>query len=273
MESLREILSFVSCSNAPWFHFISTAYAAGTDAEECPEKPVKSATFTNVYEESKAQAEKIITEWCLVHRIPHTILRPSIVYGDSVTGRSLKFNALYVPVRSAKIIRDLYLDDIMKNNGIKAAECGVYHDEPGRLHLPMKIFIPVKGTINLIPVNYFTSTVLTIIEKPIDRTIYQITCNNPKNLEELTLFTQRLLNITGLEVVIGTPGPDEPRNPHEEFFDHLINPYLPYIADRRYFLRENTDRATSNSHPPDFTYEIFKRCMAFASSVDWGKNL
>ena len=127
--------------------------------------------------------------------------------------------------------------------------------------------------INLIPVDYFTTTVLTITEKPLDRAIYHITSNNPENLEELTLFTQQLLNITGLEVVIGTPGPDEPRNPHEEFFDHLISPYLPYIADKRYFLRDNTDRATCNSYPPDFTYEIFQRCMDFAASADWGKNL
>ena len=273
VESLDEILKFASGSKAAWFHFISTAFAAGIDSAECPEKPVNSATFTNVYEESKATAEKIIAESCAGHEVPYTLIRPSIVYGDSVTGRSLKFNALYVPVRSAQAIRDIYLEDIRKNNGKKASECMVHLDEAGNLYLPMKIYIPDKGKINLIPVDYFAKTVFSIIEKPVHGSIYHITSNYPENMERLTTYTQKLLNITGIKVVIGRPGPDEARNPPEELFDHLIRPYLPYISDKRSFTRENTDRATSGDHPPDLNYEIFQRCMEFAIRADWGKKL
>ncbi len=60
-----------------------------------------------------------------------SIIRPSIVYGDSQSGRSLKFNALYFPIRSAQSIRDIYLNDIHNNGGIKAAKNGIYIDKDG----------------------------------------------------------------------------------------------------------------------------------------------
>ena len=100
VESLTEILNFALKSKARCFHFISSAYAAGIDHLECTEAPVTSADFTNVYEESKAKAEKMVSGRCREGGLRYTIIRPSIVYGDSVSGRSLKFNALYYPVRS-----------------------------------------------------------------------------------------------------------------------------------------------------------------------------
>ena len=273
VQSLSEILNFACKSNTPYFHFISTAFAAGTDLVDCTESPVISDHFTNVYEESKAQAEKIISGKCNREGIPYTIMRPSIIYGDSVTGRSIKFNALYVPVRSLQAIRDIYLADIKKNNGLKAAECGIYMNEEGILHLPLKIFIPCEGSINLIPVDYFTAIVLKILKKPESGTIYHITGKNPENLERLAVYTQKFLDIKGIDVIIGHPGPEETRNPAEELFDHFIKPYIPYISDRRIFIRNNTDKATPGVLPPDLSYEIFQRCMDFAVSVDWGKNL
>jgi nucleoside-diphosphate-sugar epimerase len=273
--SLTEIVNFACKSNTRFFHFISSAYASGIDRVECTEVPVTSAAFTNVYEESKAKAEKIVSGRCREAELPYTIIRPSIIYGDSVTGRALKFNALYHPVRSLQLIRDIYLEDIENNNGIKAAECGIYINHDGVLHLPIRIFIPKEGKINLVPVDYFTETILSIVEKPVSETIYHITGNNSASMVRLASYTERFLNITGIQVVIGTDTSDlgESRNPPEEFFDHFIKAYRPYISGTRMFRRENTDRVTGGALPPDLSYEIFRRCMSFAVSVDWGKKL
>jgi nucleoside-diphosphate-sugar epimerase len=273
VESLTEILNFALKSRSQWFHFISSAYAAGCDIIECREVLRNSSHFTNVYEESKARAESKVSEICKKGVVPYTIIRPSIVYGDSVTGRSLKFNALYFPVKCVQYIRDIYIDDIKINNGVKSAECGIYINNKGFLHLPIRIFIPNRGNINLIPVNYFLKTVLSIIENPVPETVYHITSNNPLNMAKLTSYTERYLKITGIEILIGPPGSNEVRNPPEELLDHFIKPYLPYISDKRIFIRENTDMAVCGSLPPDLTYEIFQRCMDFAVSADWGEKL
>ena len=273
VESLTEILNFTLKSRTPCFHFISTAYAAGTDNIECPEAPVNSDHFTNFYEESKACAENIVSKQCREGEVPYTIIRPSIVYGNSITGRSLKFNALYYPVRFLKHIRDIYLNDIKNNNGTKSTESGIYINDKGVLHLPIRIFIPNEGKINLIPVDYFTETILSIIEKPATETFYHITSNKPESMVRLASYTEHFLNITGIEIVIGTSDTDEMRNPPEELFDHFIKAYRPYLSDKRIFMRKNTDRVTCRNLPPDLNHEIFQRCMTFAVLADWGVKL
>jgi len=92
-------------------------------------------------------------------------------------------------------------------------------------------------------------------------------------MEEIALYTQRLLKMSGIEIIIGSPGDNEIRNPAEELFHYFIKVYLPYTSDRRIFTRENTYRATGGILPPDLSYEIFEKCIAFAESVDWGKKL
>ncbi len=273
VESLATILDFATASGARWFHFISSAYAAGIDRFACPEAPVHSLRFNNVYEESKALAEDRVAGKCREEKIPYTIIRPAIVYGDSSTGKSLRFNALYFPVRSLQHIRDIYLDEIKNRNGMKAAECGIFINDEGVLHLPIRIFIPHEGKINLVPVNYFTKTILAILEKPENETFYHITSNRPENMTRLASYAERFLEITGIEVVIGAAGADAMKNPPEELFDYFIKAYRPYISDKRDFFRENTDRATGGVLPPDFGYEIFQKCMAFAVAADWGKRL
>lgn len=273
VESLNEILNFACQSRARCFHLISSAYAAGVDNIECPEAPVHAAHFNNVYEESKAQAENFVSARCRSAGLPYTIIRPSIVYGDSLTGRSLRFNALYFPVRSMQQIRDIYLDEIKNHNGKKSAECGIVLNGEGVLRLPIRIFIPHEGKINLIPVNYFTKAILSILERPVNKAIYHVTSNHPESMARLASYAERFLKISGIEVVIGTAAADKMRNPPEELFDHFIKAYRPYISDQRIFKRENTDRATGGILPPAFSYEIFERCMAFAVSADWGKKL
>jgi len=73
--------------------------------------------------------------------------------------------------------------------------------------------------------------------------------------------------------VLDTPDAEKVRNPPEELLYHFIKPYLPYISDKRIFIRENTDRITCYDLPPDLDYEIFRKCMNYAVSADWGEKL
>lgn len=273
VENLNEILKLAEISRTTGFHYISTVYAAGLDHEEIDESPVTSRTFVNVYEESKAAAERTVAETCLSKSIPYSIIRPSIVYGDSVTGRSLKFNALYYPVMAISMIRDIYYNDIKNNNGDKASSEGITLHADGSMDLPIRIFLPCEGELNLIPVDYFADVVLSIISAIPDGTIYNVISDNPVSITLLTEYTSRLLNIRGLETFTGSSSAAELRNAPEEIFDHYIKQYRPYLSDRRFFTRDNTDRVTANRQAPPLTFESFERCMNYAISVDWGKSL
>jgi nucleoside-diphosphate-sugar epimerase len=272
IHSLNGIIDYARHSNAAWLHYISTAYVAGTTSSLCPEKLSSSEEFSNVYEETKALAEKVIAEQCELNAIPYTILRPSIVYGDSQTGRSNGFNALYSHVKSLYYIREIYINDIKKNKGLKSAESKVYLDEAGILHIPLNMFVPNDGIINLIPIDYFVAASLSVIEKPASGNIYHITDNNPKSLKELALYCESFLKIKGIRIICEDLPAGFRYSPAEALLAKFLEPYFPYLSDTRIFDRCNLDKVMENFYPPEFTYDIFKRCMEYAVSVNWGKE-
>jgi nucleoside-diphosphate-sugar epimerase len=273
INNLKGILEFSKNAHVNFFHYISTAYVAGTGMTYCKETLSTTKTFTNVYEESKAAAENIISGFCDKNDIPLSIIRPSIVYGDSQTGRSLKFNALYFPVRSAQSIRDIYLNDILNNGGLKAAKNGIFIDEEGYLFLPLKIYLPHEGDINIIPVDYFVKSTISIIENCSDNGIYHLTNPNRTTMKMVAKYYEQLMKVRGVEIIYGSMPNDLERNPAEELFDRFVEPYRPYLSDNREFDRTNAMLITDNHHPPEFTYDIFKTCMEYAVKVNWGASI
>ena len=273
INNLKGILEFSKNAHVNFFHYISTAYVAGTGVTYCKETLSSVKTFTNVYEESKAEAEKIISRFCEKNSICLSIIRPSIVYGDSQSGRSLKFNALYFPVRSAQAIRDIYLNDILNNGGLKAAKNGIFIDKEGYLFLPLKIYLPHEGNINIIPVDYFVNTTIKIIENCSSNGIYHLTNPFHTTMKIIAKYYEQLMKVTGVEIIYGPMPDDLLRNPAEELFDRFIEPYRPYLSDNRVFDRTNTLLATDNLNPPEFTYDIFKTCMEYAIKVNWGTSI
>jgi nucleoside-diphosphate-sugar epimerase len=271
INNLNGILEFSKNAHVNFFHYISTAYVAGTGVTCCKETLSTAKTFTNVYEESKAAAENIISNFCDKNDISLSVIRPSIVYGDSQTGRSLKFNALYFPVRSAQSIRDIYLNDIMNNGGLKAAKNGIFIDNDGYLFLPLKIYLPCEGDINIIPVDYFVKSTISIIENCSVNGIYHLTNPSLTTMKMVAKYYEQLMKVRGVEIIYGTMPDDLLRNPAEELFDRFVEPYRPYLSDNREFDRTNALLITDNHHPPVFTYDIFKTCMEYAVKVNWGE--
>ena len=71
-------------------HHISPAYVAGRNSrsvvkEDNIERPKE---FNNFYEETKFEGEQVVRRFQQTHRFPVTIYRPSIIVGDSRTGRA-----------------------------------------------------------------------------------------------------------------------------------------------------------------------------------------
>lgn len=84
--------------NSGWLHHVSTAYVAGdTDRIIAANESPTERTFRNSYERTKAEAEAVIRS--LQPGIPTTIYRPSIIVGDSHTGRTSAFNVMYLPTK------------------------------------------------------------------------------------------------------------------------------------------------------------------------------
>ena len=271
VNSLKGILKLAEDSRAPFFHYVSSAYAAGTGRSFCPESRAGSGGFANVYEETKAQAERDVMEACTRCSIPVTLIRPSIVYGDSRTGRSTRFNALYFHVKSLQFIRDIYLEDARTNAGRRSREHGVSLDNDGTLHLPLRIFLPRRGRLNLVPIDYFVSASLAILDRARAGFVYHVTNHHSSDLEDIAAYCESFLKIKGIEFHYG-PSNGAALSPPEALLDKFIEDYRPYLADTRRFDRAHTDQATGGLRVPELTYENFERCMKYAVNVNWGKG-
>jgi len=80
------------------FLHVSTAYVCGRYEGTFRERQLDAGqTFRNTYEETKADAEQIVT---LARELGPAIARPSIVVGESDSGWTPAFNVLYWPLRA-----------------------------------------------------------------------------------------------------------------------------------------------------------------------------
>jgi thioester reductase-like protein len=78
--------------------YVSTAYVCGDREGTISEEELECRQqFVNTYEQTKLESERFIRE--LMGELPLVVFRPSIVVGDSVTGRTTAFNVLYAPLK------------------------------------------------------------------------------------------------------------------------------------------------------------------------------
>jgi thioester reductase-like protein len=100
VDGTRRVLDFArSCTRLERFSYVSTAYVAGEPGRLFREDELAVGQhFRNPYERSKFEAELALRSEGA--DLPLQILRPSIVVGDSTTGRTSSFNVLYGPLRA-----------------------------------------------------------------------------------------------------------------------------------------------------------------------------
>lgn len=100
----KNIMDFSSrCSCLQKFHYISTAFIAGTFKGMFSECDLDVGQgFNNTYEQSKFEAELLVREY-YNSRFHIAIYRPSIVVGEYATGETNNFNMFYQPFRSLSL--------------------------------------------------------------------------------------------------------------------------------------------------------------------------
>jgi len=275
IDGLRNVLDLAVRSGCGFFHHISTAYAAGKRSGPCAEGWIEGGPFTNVYEETKARGEIMARDICRREAIRLNIYRPTIVYGDSRTGRTLRFNALYFPVKAAVYLRDIYLADIRERGGRKAAELGIRLTEEGSLVMPIRIEVAREGGLNLVPVDHCVRAFMAIFEDGLDGGIYHIANPKATRIEDIVGYGRRFFHLEGIETCGKEGFSGRAKNALEVLYDSTLEVYRPYMQDLRTF-------DTANAAPflerrglacPAFDYGAFSRCMTYAVDVDWGTKL
>ncbi len=231
-------------------HIVSTAYVCGLiTGGVVYERNHPAGRFVNDYEKSKWEAEQI---WAG----NATILRPGIVVGHSITGRSSSFTGWY------KIVKVLHLLDRSLVNTSDA----------GRFDLQISVPSDPLATANIVPVDYVAKASIEIIEDPNNHNkIFHLTHPNPPTLEwSLHLMCEKFrlggITFSGQESQIGVP-----RDELQWMVYKQTQSMLSYFANNPTFDRSNTDEAVPNLKVPGITESLVHRLIDYAVDKNWGK--
>lgn len=196
---------------------ISTAYVAGNQLETplledaLPPHPV----FSNFYEMSKYLAEVSVRK-DMAEGLPVTIFRPSIVVGDSISGRPSSFNVLYPFTR------------ILVNGALS------------------QVPVDVEGRMNLVPIDFVVNCIAAIsaVSESIGRT-YHLVSRIPQRIGMLLDLQKHFPELSHLfsRTRLVHPSEFDPCRLTEEEMGiyEAISAYLPYLSDHVDFDTANME--------------------------------
>lgn len=229
VDGAREVLELAE--NAPNLRRLvhwSTALVSGARRGYVHESELDaSAGFRNVIEETRFRAERIIRE--AMDRIPTTILRPSIVVGDSGTGEIDRFDGPYLLVLLM-------------------------------LNAPVDLRIPLPGRgdipLNVVPVDHVVRSAMRIVTDPrsIGRTFHLV---DPQPLSARRVF-ELIAQVVGRPVPRGSVPAQMAaavlRTPGLERLAHVPRAFLEQLATAVVWDDRNTRELLEGSgiHCPPF---------------------
>jgi len=235
------------------FVYIGTSSVSGRRAGHIYEDELEmQQKFFNTYEQSKCESERIVRDH--FDRLPTTIFRPSIIIGDSRTGKTSSFNVIYIPLRlfhkgmltyvpgtpdtKMDLIPIDWVDDAMVYIMARPESAGkVFHITAGPERAATMEQVVLGAT------KYFDE------HSPLDR---------PRTVEFISReeFERRRSRMRG----------------REEALMSQLDTLLPYVSINRLFDSANTDALlefSGISFPrfTDYAEKIFEYCV----KTNWGR--
>ncbi|MEW5796690.1 MAG: SDR family oxidoreductase [Candidatus Zixiibacteriota bacterium] len=238
------------------FVHVSTAYVCGDRAGLIHEDDFsQSAGFSNAYEQTKWEGEQLVRSH--MEELPIAVVRPSIVVGDSHTGRTTAFNVLYTPL---KMIYDGHLSLIP---GLSDAQLDV---------VPLDY---VADAITYIALHHNHSTGRT----------FNLTAGAGRTMSahDIVARARECYRHYGLIGHVAKAAFVPPRlgkvvcnlaHGRLQRAWQLARPYIPYLSVRRQFVSENSEKVlrAAGIRPPALR-DYLSTLLNFAIETDWGRRL
>jgi thioester reductase-like protein len=235
VEGTRNVVDFAaSCPRLERLSYVSTAYVAGEPRRLFQEDELDvGQSFRNPYERSKFEAERMLRRRAA--GLPLQILRPSIIVGDSRTGRTSSFNVLYGP--------------------LKAFARGAIPAIPARRSSP----------VDIVPVDYVADRAVDLAEDGPDGTFHLVAGRNATTVG-------RLLELASDQLGQKPPAVLPPAAYRRLLHPWLRRKYAGLRRMEVYFpyfsMRVRFDDRRLGPAPPVESY--FHRLVEFAERARWG---
>lgn len=285
LEGTRNLLNLIRKAGIRRLHHLSTAYICGGYQGTASENRSSGygQTFRNPYEESKFLAEKLVWENTARDGLETTAYRPSIVVGDSKTGRTTSFAGYYAYMRGFMLLRQEVIR-MLRRHPQEYAQEGIYLDN-GTLHLPLIVWGTPQATINLVCIDYAVDLILKLSSnrasighsfhivnpKPpradwlLESGLAALDMRGVKLLDENTMLSSR----DGLKKLIAkTPLIDD----LEKKIHQAVRQYIDYSEGEPIFDTTNTKRVLGEIPVhPEVNEELVKKLLSYAVKTRFGK--
>ena len=247
----QKILDLVQQTRSKRLHHVSTAYVAGTKEFAKESETQTGQTFRNAYEASKCEAELLVTDAHARKVVTSTIYRPSIVIGDSVTGRSTHFHGVYA------FIRGLFTG---------AARLRRKAGSNGHVHLPVRVLGKMTTTLNFVPIDYVVNGMVKIGSQAASSgNTYHLANPIPTPNDLWLPNICRLLGVTGVELVDQSTFAAHPPTRIETSFQKQMAFYYMYLQGEPLFDCSRTLQALQGTGIlcPRVTVEFIERIVGW----------
>ncbi len=248
----KNILALAEQTPTRRLHHVSTAYVAGNRRDLVLETELNvGQTFRNAYEESKCQAEMLIADAHRKGLILPSIYRPSIVIGDSRSGRVTHFHGVYA------FIRGLWsaLERLRRRM-----------PEGGPVNLPLRVLGAETTTLNFVPIDYVVDGMVEISKQPASiGATYHLA--NPQATENRIWLPHicRVLSVEGIQLVGENSFLRTPMTKLEALFQKQMAFYYQYLQGEPRFDCRRTLDALKNTgiECPGVTVEFIQRMVGW----------
>src|SRR5262249_2018035 len=188
VDGTRHVVEFVKKTPTRRLQHVSTAYIAGNRNDLALETAINvGQTFQNAYEESKCKAELLVAEEQRKGALVASVYRPSIVIGDSTSGRVTHFHGVYAFIRA--------LWSALERLRRRGADVGP-------VNLPLRVLGAESQTLNFVPIDYVVDGMIEISRRS-DSAGATYHLANPAPTENRVWFPNicRLLRVEGIQLV------------------------------------------------------------------------
>ena len=216
VNGTRHILDLVKELRGRRLHHVSTAYIAGNRSDVALETEIDvGQSFKNPYEESKCQAEIMIAEAHQTDAIRASVYRPSIVIGDSQSGRVTHFHGVYAFIRALWTSLERLRRRTPHRNFIR---------------LPLRVLGVENQTLNFVPIDYVIDGMLEISRRP-DSAGGTYHLSNPVPTENRFWLPNicRILRVEGIQLVGHSSFLKSPMTKLESLFQKQMAFYYQYL--------------------------------------------
>jgi thioester reductase-like protein len=251
VDGTRKVLDLVQQTRGRRLHHISTAYVAGMKELATEAEIHTGQKFRNAYEASKCEAELLVAGAHANKVLTATIYRPSIVIGDSISGRATHFHGVYA------FIRGLFAGAVRLRR--KSASSGA-------VHLPVRVLGKTTTTLNFVPIDYVVNGMMHIGSQAISAGgTYHLANPYPTPNDLWLPNICRLLDVTGVELVDQRAFDAIPPTKMEAWFEKQMAFYYMYLQGEPRFDCSRTLEALRGTgiECPRVTVEFIERMVGW----------